>query len=143
MQDKFDAIVLHAVSFLRGQINLGQMPVPVLPVPWDRYLPLVNVYSVFQPSRQSGASYPLDAYGNGGHPTKGVVLTDNNLNCAYGVAPSSSTVFPHLPARECMGAVCKCCFWSAPLVAWGVGAPRALEQDGKPIMQWQLARQIP
>jgi calcium-binding protein CML len=83
-KDKFDAIVLHAVSFLRGQINLGQMPVPVLPVPWDRYLPLVNVYSVFQPSRQSGASYPLDAYGNGGHPTKGVVLTDNNLNCAYG-----------------------------------------------------------
>ena len=65
---KFDAVVAHAVKFLQGSVPLGMMPVPVLPSPWDRYMPLVNVYSVFQPSADSGASFPKDAYGNGGHP---------------------------------------------------------------------------
>jgi len=85
-QAKFDAIVEMAGSFLSGELNLGSMAVPALPAPWDRYYPVVNVYSVFQPSKESGTSFPLDRYGNGGHPSSpGVAkLVNNNLDCAYG-----------------------------------------------------------
>ena len=42
-------------------------------VPFYRYFDVVNVFSVFQPSTQSGASKPVNN-----------LVTDNNLECSYG-----------------------------------------------------------
>ena len=49
-----------------------------------RYMPLINFYAVFEPSVDAGASFPKDAYGQGGHPSKGEVIKNNNLDCKYG-----------------------------------------------------------
>ena len=53
------------MAFLSGQLLTSNIPQPIISVPYDRYFPVTNIYSVFQPSTDSGASYPKDAYANG------------------------------------------------------------------------------
>eukprot|EP01006_Ploeotia_vitrea_P058170 TRINITY_DN68911_c0_g1_i1.p1 TRINITY_DN68911_c0_g1~~TRINITY_DN68911_c0_g1_i1.p1 ORF type:complete len:1187 (-),score=121.32 TRINITY_DN68911_c0_g1_i1:87-3647(-) len=74
------ATVKNAITFLRnGQGNL-------LSAPWNRYVELINFYVVWQPSVESGASFPLGPDGSGGHPDNpGVeVKVSNNMDCKYG-----------------------------------------------------------
>eukprot|EP00992_Anisonema_acinus_P015560 TRINITY_DN9793_c0_g1_i1.p1 TRINITY_DN9793_c0_g1~~TRINITY_DN9793_c0_g1_i1.p1 ORF type:complete len:1087 (+),score=250.18 TRINITY_DN9793_c0_g1_i1:46-3306(+) len=75
-QDLFDSVVKRASDFLKGDTGPAE--------PWSRYFSMVNIYSVFQPSVEPGASFPTDAAGEGGHPTKGAYTTRNNLKRHYG-----------------------------------------------------------
>ena len=83
----FQSAADEALNFLEGNVSLGFMARPMLPTPWDRYMPNVNVFSVFEASAEHGASVAVDAYG---HPGTGPVRVANNLGCAYG--PSSPGV---------------------------------------------------
>eukprot|EP01006_Ploeotia_vitrea_P025819 TRINITY_DN58712_c0_g2_i1.p1 TRINITY_DN58712_c0_g2~~TRINITY_DN58712_c0_g2_i1.p1 ORF type:complete len:1159 (+),score=169.54 TRINITY_DN58712_c0_g2_i1:50-3526(+) len=75
---KYMATVQAVINFLNeGKGSLSSAP-------WNRYMSLINYYVVWQPSVQSGASFPLAADGTGGHPTRGEDLKANNLNCQYG-----------------------------------------------------------
>lgn len=69
----FDDKVSGLVSFLQGT---QASPDKVSPKPYSRYYSTFNMYSVFHPSVQAGASHPLPA-GDG-------TVVKNNLDCAYG-----------------------------------------------------------
>lgn len=69
-QAKFDTDVAKIVTFLRDEsADLSSMP-------FRRYLSMTNLFKVFHPSPQSGASHPAPA-GNG-------FIVSNNLDCSYG-----------------------------------------------------------
>ena len=75
---KFVADVRLCYDFLRGEAGGTLMSAP-----WDRYMPLTNVFAVFQPSVDSGASYPKGQDGGGGLPADGTEVA---------LAPSPSLI---------------------------------------------------
>mmetsp|Transcript_79925 Transcript_79925/g.141116 ORF Transcript_79925/g.141116 Transcript_79925/m.141116 type:complete len:1152 (-) Transcript_79925:2138-5593(-) len=85
-RSKFMSDVTKCFDFLRGEGGGTLMSSP-----WDRYMPIINVWAVFQPSVEAGASYPKQPdFGEGtggGAPTTGLeVIKANNLNCKYGTS---------------------------------------------------------
>ena len=83
-QSLFNSHVAGAVSALRG------LSAAVTAVPWPRYISLINMYSVFEPSAQSGASRPQGPNHECSTMTIcGPTSVANNLGCAYGTPTPS------------------------------------------------------
>ena len=60
---KFKAAVYSAATaFMNGDMRYSTAD-GLIPTPWDRYMPLINVYVVWQPSVDSGATIPVKASG--------------------------------------------------------------------------------
>eukprot|EP01063_Lacrimia_lanifica_P039009 TRINITY_DN8445_c0_g1_i1.p1 TRINITY_DN8445_c0_g1~~TRINITY_DN8445_c0_g1_i1.p1 ORF type:complete len:1403 (+),score=520.35 TRINITY_DN8445_c0_g1_i1:105-4313(+) len=87
-QEKFEADVQRGWQTLDGTgIDVGVLD----SAPWPRYYPTINVYSIFQESKESGASMPhgpghvqpKERYCNGEKGCEPFEVTDN-LGCAYG-----------------------------------------------------------
>ena len=70
-QPDFVARVRDCYYFLAGRATAAGLPSPA---PWPRYMPLLNVYSIFEPSVAAGA----------GDPAR------NNLGCRYGRTPATA-----------------------------------------------------
>ena len=81
---KFKAAVYSAATaFMNGDMRYSTAD-GLIPTPWDRYMSLVNVYVVWQPSIDSGATIPLKANGQPHEGYSGAVNKKNNLGCTYG-----------------------------------------------------------
>lgn len=76
---KFNANVSSCIAALRGEDP------SIDPAPWSRYRSLLNIYSIFEPSIESGASRPVGPnYDCSGMKVCGPVDNANNLGCRYG-----------------------------------------------------------
>eukprot|EP01006_Ploeotia_vitrea_P042697 TRINITY_DN66655_c5_g6_i3.p1 TRINITY_DN66655_c5_g6~~TRINITY_DN66655_c5_g6_i3.p1 ORF type:complete len:1205 (+),score=113.83 TRINITY_DN66655_c5_g6_i3:373-3615(+) len=82
----FRAIVTGAREFL--QYTSAAFSASLNPLwissPWDRYMPLINIFAVFQASKDSGASVPLRSDGTPHSGFEDAVDKKNNLDCTYG-----------------------------------------------------------
>ena len=108
-QQAFWDDVVRATNALKGTqttvvAGSGGEPVPLDSSPWPRYYPLLNVYAVFSPSNEAGASTPVGpqhncdpitaftatgtrvpaAAGDAATPACVHTIVDNNLGCAFG-----------------------------------------------------------
>lgn len=81
---KFFDDVNRVMALLRGGVNAQGVDAG----PWKRYISLFNVYSIFEASVDSGATFRVDAQGHQCPAESGgscaASTADTNLKCAYG-----------------------------------------------------------
>jgi len=77
------AVYAAALSFMSGDLAFATGSAGLMPTPWDRYMPLINIFVVWQASKESGASIPLKADGSA-HQGYTKVDKANSMNCVYG-----------------------------------------------------------
>lgn len=79
LQSQFNSDVQSCVNALKG------LDATLDSSPWPRYSALMNFYSVFEPSRDNGASRPQGPnHDCAGMSACGPTALSNNLQCAYG-----------------------------------------------------------